>query len=146
MNVAVHWNSGLQFMGTIGEHEVLMDTVQPLGNDTGASPKQLLLMAICGCSGMDVVSILKKHEQTLESFALFTSVKTRETQPKIYTDLHITYELEGQLETKHVLDAVQLSMSRFCSVSAMVSKVINLTYSIEVNGVLVGEGKSNFEI
>jgi putative redox protein len=146
MNVAVEWNSGLQFKGMIGEHEVLMDTVRPLGNDTAASPKQLLLMAVCGCSGMDVISLLKKHKQNVESFSMFTHPKAKDTQPKIYTDLHISYELEGEIDPKIALESVQLSMTKYCSVSAMVSKVVKITYTVEVNGNPAGEGVADFSL
>jgi putative redox protein len=146
MNVAVEWNSGLQFKGSVGEHEVLMDTVAPLGADTAASPKQLLLMAVCGCSGMDVISLLKKHKQNVESFSMFTNPTAKETQPKIYTDLHINYELEGEIDPKIAFESVQLSMTKYCSVSAMVSKVVKITYTVEVNGQAAGEGAANFSL
>ncbi len=146
MKVAVKWNNGLQFTGSAGEHQMLMDTVAPLGSDSAASPKQVLLMAICGCSGMDVISLLKKYKQTVESFSIFPDATAVETQPKVFNDLHLTFELKGEIDPKLALEAVKLSMTKYCSVSAMVSKVTKITYAVEVNGNAAGEGAADFSL
>ena len=148
MKVSCDWNGGLQFSGAIGDHRVLMDAKPPQGNYTAPTPKEVLLMSICACSGMDIVAILKKHKQDLESFAMFTEPTVKEgAQPAVYSKLQITYELEGEnVDPKLAVEAVHLSMTKYCSVSAMVSRVVDITYIVELNGHEVGRGNADFKL
>ncbi len=146
MKITCEWTGGLQFKGRSGEHVVLMDTMTPLGNDTAASPKQLLLMAVCGCSAMDVVSLLKKKKQELESLTVFAEGKVANQHPAVFTDIKVSFEIEGEIDPKVAEDALRLSMTKYCSVSAMISKVTKIEYTLDVNGNRCEGGFASFDL
>ncbi|MBC7123973.1 MAG: OsmC family protein, partial [Pseudothermotoga sp.] len=104
------------------------------GLSAGPSPMELVLVALTGCTGMDVVSILSKMKvlDEVESFRMEVSSERAQDHPKIYTKIHLKYifKFKNQPFKEQVEKAVQLSQEKYCSVSAMLKKAAEVTYEI----------------
>lgn len=97
----------------------------------GPSPLEAVLMALCACTSVDVVSILKKKRQDLTGLRVSASAERSEDYPKVFTKIHLTYSVRGKLSRKAVEDAVTLSKNKYCSVSAMLEKSAEIDYQID---------------
>jgi len=134
MKMNVQWKGNMAFEGK-GEsgHALLLDAgPQVGGQDQGPRPMETLLSALGGCTGMDVVSILKKMRQNIESFDMEISGERAEEHPKRFTKIHIHYVLTGELSEEKVRKAINLTQDTYCSVSKSLSS--DVTYSFEING------------
>ncbi len=146
MKLECRWNEKLRFTAQSGEHKVEMDTHAPMGSDTALTPKQLLVAGICGCTGMDVVALLKKGKQPLESFQIEAdATPTEGAYPVVYKEIKLVFKLKGQLDESKVIESVRLSQTKYCGVSAMVSKAVPILYTIELNGKNIGVGRAEFK-
>ena len=97
----------------------------------GPSPMEAVLMALCGCTSVDVVSILKKKRQQLTGLRVSAAAQRAETPPQVFTHIKLTYAVRGvKLSRKAVEDAVSLSKNKYCSVSKMLEKAATLDYEI----------------
>jgi putative redox protein len=116
---------------------VHMDTgIEDGGSGQGAGPMQTLLMALGGCSGIDIVSILKKGRQEITSFKVdFNAERALGQVPSLYTRIHAHYALEGDLDAEKVRRAIELSLDKYCSVAKTLEKTATITYSFSVNSV-----------
>lgn len=126
------WTEGLSFsaMAPSGTPVELR-----AGEDPGLRPKELLLVGLCGCTGMDVASILQKMRAPYETLEVLADAKISLEHPKIYTDIVVTYRVKAPEETKEKLErAAELSWTRYCGVTAMLSKAARMSYQIEFNG------------
>ncbi len=104
-------------------------------NPQGASPMELLLMGIAGCSGIDIVLILKKQQIELEDFQMeVEGSRVDGAVPNVFTGIHLKVLLKGEFPAAKVKRAVQLSMEKYCSVSKMLEKAATITYAITLNG------------
>lgn len=136
----------MRFTAQSGDHKVEMDTNAPIGSDTALTPKQLLVAGICGCTAMDVVALLKKHKQPLESFQVEAdATPTEGVYPAVYKEIKLFFRLKGQLDESKVLESVALSQTKYCGVSAMVSKSVPISYTVELNGKNIGAGRAEFK-
>ena len=133
-SIKVNWNGNMSFKSVINGHEILVDAAEPVGGeDRGPRPKPLMLMALAGCTGMDVVSILKKMRVEIEDFNISVESDMTEEHPKVYSGMHLIYEFKGKdLDTAKLEKAVNLSQERYCGVSAMYKQAMNLPYEIKV--------------
>lgn len=134
----VRWVSDMQFVGVSGSnHGVVIDTGdEHKGNDTGATPMELLLIALAGCTGMDVVSLLKKMRVKFWGLELKVKGERRDEHPRIFTRIDLEYIVYGKdVDEAAVKRAVELSQKKYCSVTAMFSGVcpVNYTYRITQN-------------
>jgi len=96
----------------------------------GPSPLQAVLMALCSCTSVDVVSILKKKRQELTALRVTARATQAETPPRVFTHIKLTYAVSGHLSRKAVEDAVSLSKNKYCSVSKMLEKAATVDYDI----------------
>ena len=96
----------------------------------GPSPMQVVLMALCSCTSVDVVSILKKKRQDLTALRVTAHGTQAEAPPRVFTHIKLTYSVRGQLSRKAVEDAVSLSKNKYCSVSKMLEKSATIDYEI----------------
>jgi len=102
------------------------------GEDSGFRPKPMLLAALAGCTGMDVVSLLRKMRVEFEDFNISTNAELGDEHPKQYQKIHIIYEVKVQEADQAKFEkAVTLSQERYCGVSAMLSKVAELSWEIK---------------
>jgi putative redox protein len=95
---------------------------------------EAVLMALCGCTSVDVVSILHKKRQRLEGLKVTATAEQAETAPRVFTRIKLTYSVSGQLSRKAVEDAVALSKDTYCSVSKMLEKAAAIEYEIVFEG------------
>jgi putative redox protein len=125
----------MQFTATADTgHEVIMDAPQSVGgNNTGSKPSELLLMGFGGCTGMDVISILRKKKQDVTSFEMNVNGETSESHPKMFTDIHIEYVVTGKnISEDAVKRAIELSLERYCTVGTTIGKAAKITHSYRI--------------
>jgi putative redox protein len=127
----VKWTGAEQFLavGPSG-HAVPMDADR--GANTAPGPMEMLLVALGGCTASDVVLILGKKRQKLESLEVTVSGERAAEPPRVWTRLEIVYRLRGTLDEKAVRDAIELSESKYCSVAAMLRKTTEIRYRYEI--------------
>jgi putative redox protein len=132
---AVHI-SGVTFNGLAdSNHWVPMDGPEMFGGaGAGIRPKELLLLALAGCTGSDVASILIKMRELFTKFEVHITGEMTEDHPKVYKNLHVTYKLWGEgLKEKNIEKAIALSRDTYCGVTAMLKSSVQLTDSYVVN-------------
>lgn len=115
-------------------NEVHIDGSPKIGGEgLGASPMQLVLMAVGGCSSMDILSILQKMKQEVKGYQVEVEGERAEgVVPAVFTSIHVKYILEGNLDTTKVQKAIDLSMDKYCSVSIMLKDKVDITTSFEI--------------
>jgi putative redox protein len=132
--VDTSWQGNMKFDAVVSGHHVVMDALPVLGgSDEGARPKELMLASLAGCTGMDVVSILKKMRVEPEYFNIRVEAEMTEEHPKHYIAMHIIYEFKGEgLELEKLQKAVKLSQDQYCGVSTAYRKAMEITYEIVI--------------
>lgn len=115
-------------------HWVVMDGPETVGGtNAGSRPKELLLFAVAGCTASDVVSILKKKRVPVQEFEMRVSGTERDEHPRIFTDIHLEYIVRGEnINPEDVERAIDLSATKYCSVSAMLKPTVNITHSFRI--------------
>ncbi|MFA6234022.1 MAG: OsmC family protein [Bacteroidota bacterium] len=129
------FNNGITFAGhTDSKHWVMMDGPENFGGkDAGIRPKELLLLALAGCTGSDVASILAKKRIALDGFSMEITAQETEEHPKVYESMHVEYIFHGNgIETKDVERAIELSQTKYCGVTAMFEKAMKVTHSFRI--------------
>jgi len=122
------WIADQQFEGIASSgHKILVDGDKKTGN----SPMELVLIGLCGCTGYDVVSILRKKREPFTSLEVRAQAERAATPPTIYTEIRLVYKVGGKVSHKAVEDAVRLSEEKYCSVAGMLNKSARITYAIE---------------
>lgn len=96
----------------------------------GPSPMEAVLMALCSCTSVDVVEILRKKRQQLTGLRVSARAERAENAPRVFTHILLTYAVSGKLSRKAVEDAVSLSKNKYCSVSKMLEKAATVDYEI----------------
>lgn len=137
MEATVRYVDNMTFIGqpTSG-HAVVMDTsVANGGSDSAATPMEHLLIALGSCSGIDVVSILRKKRIAFDSFTVHVEGKRRDEHPCVFTDIKLDYVFRGnglEDKRKHLEDAVRLSQEKYCSVAGMLKASVNLSWQVVI--------------
>jgi putative redox protein len=128
------WQGNMKFDAVVSGHHIIMDALPVVGgSDEGARPKELMLASLAGCTGMDVISILKKMRVEPTYFNVRVEAEMTEEHPKHYTAMHIIYEFKGEnLEIEKLQKAVKLSQDQYCGVSTAYRKAMELTYEIVI--------------
>lgn len=139
----VIWKEGKHFEGLSGGHTIEIDAPDPIGTDKGMNPMQLLLVALAGCTGMDVVNILQKERIKLLDLSVSVHGERAAEIPTVYTEIELVFKLRGfGLTHKAVEHAVQLSEEKYCSVGIMIGKTAQIKTRIEIEN-LEKEGESH---
>jgi putative redox protein len=118
-------------------HTVDMDdhAAYESGNGSGATPMEVLVMALGACSGLDIADILKKGKQTMTSFDMdVVGKKPAGVSPSVFQTIHISYRFEGPLDEKKARRAIDLSLSKYCSVARTLEKTASISYDFTLNG------------
>jgi putative redox protein len=135
-SVRVRWSSGRQFIGwDEAGHGVVMDASTAYkGEGTGVRPVELVLYALAGCTGMDVVSILEKKRQPVTSLEIKVEGTQREDDfPHIYERINVHYIVSGPAVTEQAVErSIELSEEKYCSVKGMFGPQVVVTTSFEV--------------
>jgi putative redox protein len=132
MDATVRWQSGMLFAGTAGSGgTVTLDTRPEMGGTgRGPSPMETVLLGLAGCTGMDVVSILIKMRAPLAGLEIHVTGDRADEHPRVFTRIRLDYVFRGAgLKAEQVERAVRLSQEKYCSVSAMLRRAADLTYS-----------------
>lgn len=126
------WAGGMAFDSQIGDHTLRMDnSIKGGGLNSGPMPKPLLLSAISGCSGIDVISILDKMRVNYSDFTIHVTGTLSEEVPKVYTHIQITYSIKLEESDRDKMQkAVDLSMDKYCGVTIMLSKACAIGHTI----------------
>jgi putative redox protein len=127
----VKWMGNEEFLATMPSGQaVTFDAASE--RKKGPSPMETLLGALGACTSVDVVSILQKKRQQLQSLEVSVSGERAPEPPTVWTKIEIVYRLTGKLDDKAVRDAIELSETKYCSVAAMLSKTAKITYRYEI--------------
>ena len=126
---------GVTFLGKAdSNHWVTMDGPEDFGgSNAGSRPKELVLMALGGCTGSDVATILQKKRVPVRGFEMRLEANTAEEHPQVFTDIHIEYVVYGDgINPADVERAIELSTTKYCAVSAMLRPSVKLTHSLRI--------------
>jgi putative redox protein len=132
--VRINWLENMAFEAEVNGHKIIIDAAEPVGGQNrGPRPKPLMLVALAGCTGMDVVSILKKMRVEVEAFNVEVEGDLTEEHPKTFSQMRIIYEFKGKdLPMDKLEKAINLSEERYCGVSALYKKAIGITTEIRI--------------
>jgi putative redox protein len=133
-SVRVDWKEGMAFEANVDGHKIIIDAKEEHGgSDLGPRPKPLMMVALGGCTGMDIVSLLKKMRVDYESLSIRVEGDLTEEHPKYFIHMHIFYEFKGNnLPIDKIQKAIDLSQERYCGVSASYRKAMKITYEINI--------------
>ena len=135
MEAKVTWKGRMSFDGSAESGFIVpLGTVPEVGgDDDGFRPLELFAVGLAGCTGMDVISILKKKKQQVNAFEVKVNVERAETHPKVFTKVDLEYVVTGaQIDLKAVERAVKLSEERYCPAQAMLNKVVEIKSMITI--------------
>ena len=126
------FNEGMQFTASVGGHDVIMDAgPADGGNNSGVSPKKMMLASLAGCTGIDVVSILNKMKVPFSNFTVKTEAELTEEHPRIYNKVKLIYTIKVADEHKDKMEkAVNLSQEKYCGVSAMFKGFAEVSWEV----------------
>lgn len=130
MIASAQWKQGSQYGGrSESGHAILFDT--DAAHTAGPSPMEAVLAALCGCTSVDVVSILKKKREPLTDLTVSAVAEQAPAPPRVFTRIHLIYRITGNVSHKAAEDAVSLSKNKYCSVSKMLESSVEIDYQIE---------------
>lgn len=132
--VNVNWMESMSFEIEIDKHKLTIDADEAVGGQNkGPKPKPFMLAALGGCTGMDVISILRKMRVEPSYFNVKVEGELTDEHPKMYKNMHVIYEFKGEnLPMEKLEKAVNLSEEKYCGVSALYKKVIPITSEIKI--------------
>lgn len=141
--IETQWMGNMQFNALVNGHTIIMDAPERAGGeDSGPIPKPFVLTALAGCTGMDIVAILRKADVHINDFNMKVCGELSKQAPLQYIAMHIKYEFTGIEATKEaVIKAVTDSQEKYCGVSSMLKKAIPVTWEISFNNTKVFNNK-----
>jgi putative redox protein len=126
ISAKVIWTDKERYIGEAdSRHALVMDTAH---EKTANTPMELVLIALCGCTGSDVVGILRKKREPFTRLEISAHGERATDYPQVYTAIKLIYRVGGKVSQKAVEDAVRLSKEKYCSVSAMLEKSAKITF------------------
>jgi len=134
MKARVKWAEARTFVGeaTTG-HKIAFGTAHGEGAKPGPSPMELVLIGTGGCAAWDVVSILEKGREKVDDVVVELDADRAETEPKVFTRVHMHFVVKGRgVDPRKVERAINLSVEKYCSASAMIAKTAEMTHDFEV--------------
>ncbi len=133
MEATVTWTSGMAFEAEQEGQRIPIDVPGPDGTSRGVRPKGLLLAGLGGCTGMDVVSILKKKRQNLENLKIVARGQQATEAPNYYTNIDLEYVAYGDVQEEALRRAIELSETKYCSAMATMNgkTKFSSTYRVE---------------
>lgn len=134
-NAIIKQLSGITFAAKAdSNHWVMVDGPEGLhGSNAASRPKELLLFALGGCTASDVVSILTKKRVPFDNFEIYLEANLGEEHPQVFTDIYIEYVVYGdEINPADVEHAIELSVTKYCSILAMLRGNVNITHSYRV--------------
>jgi putative redox protein len=145
MKITSTWQSKMRFEASANGLTTLTDAPAPIGDSAALSPKQLLLAAICGCTGIDVAARMRKYKQELRALRIEADAPKREGNPATFDSVTLDFYFDGPVDESVAVEAVVASQTEECGVSAMVAAHCPIYYRVHLNGRLVREGEARFK-
>lgn len=141
--VETQWMGKMQFNALINGHTVVMDAPEKSGGeDTAPIPKPFILTALSGCTGMDVVTLLRKSKKEVESLDINVTGELSKEAPIQYTSIHLLYTFKGtDMNKEAALQAVTDSQEKYCGVSSMLKKIMPVTWDVVYNSDIIFSNK-----
>lgn len=141
--IETQWMGKMQFNSLVNGHTVIMDAPERVGgDDNGPIPKPFVLTALSGCTGMDIVSILRNAGKEVRELNIKVTGELSKQKPIEYLSMHVVYDFIGDLSCKDAaMDAVTVSQNKYCGVSHMLRKAIPVTWEVNYNGVGIFNNK-----
>lgn len=135
MHVIAQLQEGMRFKVETGSgRSVMLDMLDEQQQGMAASPMEMLLVALAGCTGISVLSILYKRHMHITGYELRVHGKRAEQHPKVYTEIAIEHHLRGEnIGAEWVERAIELSETRYCGVEAMLNKTARITHTYTIN-------------
>jgi putative redox protein len=133
--IDLNWKEEMSFAAEVNDHRIILDADEMVGGQNlGPRPKPLMLVALAGCTAMDVISILKKMKVEPEDFNVTVEGELTDEHPKIYHRIHVIYHFRGaDLDPEKIEKAIHLSQDKYCGVSAMYREFATLTHEVRIN-------------
>ena len=130
----VRWIQGMQFVGKADSgHAVVMDAGRGSGGeDSAVQPAELPLIALGGCTGIDVLIILNKMKVSVDAFEISIEAETADKHPKVWTKIHTTYTITGDIPEKKLKKAIELSHDKYCSVGVMLGATAKMSNEYKI--------------
>lgn len=147
MNAQLTWKQNMAFECENHGVKTMTDaTLDTGGSGLGPTPKELVMNAMMGCTAMDVVAILKKMRQQIDSFRMEIEVEKTFEHPIHFKSALLKYHLQGELDPEKVKKAVQSSLTRYCGVNYMVSLSCEISYRVYLGETEIDSGRVDFKI
>lgn len=128
---AVTLQAQMHFIGELEGHAFSIDADPKVGGQgLGPKPKGLVLTALAGCTGMDVISILRKMRIEPEAFSVSAEADLTDEHPKVFSRIRLTYRFKGDVPRDKAEKAINLSQDRYCGVSAMLKQVVPIDWEL----------------
>ena len=137
MQVNLHRAKGSTFIAKgDSNHWVVLDSVKQFGGSEAASkPMEMVLMALGGCTALDTESLINKMRTPVGEFHVEITAERQDEHPKVFTKIHLTFFFKGKnLNKANIAKAVKLSQEKYCSVTAMLSESVDISYEIKYTG------------
>ena len=134
--INLKWTNGMAFEANIGEYKIQIDSDPEFGGQNkGPKPKPLMMVALAGCTGMDVVSLMNKMRVEFDSMNIVVEGELTEEHPKHFTRMKVIYEITGgNVDLKKVEKAVAMSKDKYCGVSYSFKQAMEIDYEIKILG------------
>lgn len=141
--VETQWMGKMQFNAVVNGHTIIMDAPERSGGeDIGPIPKPLILTALAGCTGMDIVTLLRKADKPVDDFDVKVTGELSKQAPLQYIAIHLIYNFRGAVDNqKAAILAVNDSQEKYCGVSSMLKKALPVTWEIHYNALPVFNNK-----
>ncbi|MFC2128329.1 OsmC family protein [Bacteroidota bacterium] len=130
----IKWLENMAFESEINGHKIIVDADPKFGGENkGPRPKPFVLLAMAGCTGMDVISLFKKFRLNIKDLNIRVVGDMTEEHPIQFTKMHVIYEIKGiDLDARLIEKAVRLSQEKYCGVIATYKKGIEVSYEIDI--------------
>jgi putative redox protein len=137
--IETQWMGKMQFNALVNGHTIIMDAPERVGGeDNGPIPKPFVLTALSGCTGMDIVAILRKANKEVADFSIKVTGELSKQAPIAYVAMHVVYDFKGEPANQEAaLEAVNLSQEKYCGVSQMLKKALPVTWEVNYNGMMI---------
>lgn len=134
--IETQWMGKMQFNSLVNGHTIIMDAPEKVGGeDTGPIPKPFVLTALSGCTGMDIIAILRKTGKQVNDLDIIVTGELSSQPPIEYIAIHVKYIFKGDdLYKEAAMNAVTVSQEKYCGVSHMLRKALPVTWEINYNG------------
>jgi putative redox protein len=130
MIATVTWKQGAIYEGRTESNQTI--TFDAGDHTHGPTPMEAVLQSLCACTSVDVISILEKKREPIAGLTVSATAEQAPAPPRVFTKIMLTYKISGGVSQKAAEDAVSLSKNKYCSVSKMLEKAVEIDYTIEL--------------